>query len=188
METDIGENLGRNWGWIMLRGVAAVLFGVLAIARPGITLAVLIFMWGAYAIADGILALVAGLQVRGQGRPIWSFFVMGTLGILAGVLTFRAPGLTALALLMVIAGWAIATGLLQIVAAFRLRKVIDGEWALGLSGVLLVIFGILSMIHPGTSALGVLWMVAANAVGFGILLIIAGFRMRSLASHKLAPA
>ncbi len=188
MDTELNESLGRNWGWIVLRGATAVLFGLLAIARPGITLAALILMWGAYAIADGIAAIVAGWQIRDRGRPLWSFFISGALGIAAGVLTFRWPGLTALALLMVIAGWAIFVGVMQIVAAIRLRKVIQGEWALGLSGMLSVTFGVLAAFHPGAGALGVLWMIAASAIGFGVLLVGLGFRLRAFAARRLAHA
>src|SRR5690349_16468168 len=112
METQMLEYLRRNWGWIVLRGVFAILFGVLALARPGITLGVLVIMWGGYAIADGILSIIAGLQIRDHGRPLWSFFVVGVLGLAAGVFTFKWPGLTALALLMAIASWAIAVGVL----------------------------------------------------------------------------
>jgi uncharacterized membrane protein HdeD (DUF308 family) len=188
METELREYLGRNWGWIVLRGVVAVLFGVFALARPGITLAALVFTWGAYAIADGVFALAAGLQVRSQGRPLWAWLLTGILGIGAGVLTFRAPALTALALLMLIASWAVVVGILQIVAAVRLRKVIEGEWAVGLSGALSVLFGVVVAIHPGAGALGVLWLIAAYAIGFGFSLIVAGVRVRSFAAGKLAHA
>ena len=188
MKTEMHEYLGRNWAWIVLRGVAAVLFGLLAITRPGGTLAALVFMWGAYAIADGVLAIVAGWRIRDHGRPLWSLFVAGGVGVAAGVLTFRWPGVTALALLVVIASWSIAVGALQIVAAIRLRKVIEGEWALGLSGVLSLAFGILAVLHPGAVALGVLWVIAAYAIGFGALLIVVGFRLRSYGTRRLAAA
>jgi len=188
MKTDMHEYLELSWGWIVLRGVAAVLFGLLAMTRPGITLAALVFIWGAYAIADGVLAIIAGLKIRDNGRPLWSLFVAGVVGIAAGVMTFRAPGVTALALLMIIASWAIGVGALQIFASIRLRKVIDGEWALGLSGVLSLAFGVLAILHPGAGALGLLWMIAANAIGFGVLLIVVGFRLRSFGAGKLAAA
>jgi uncharacterized membrane protein HdeD (DUF308 family) len=188
MQTEMREYLGRSWGWIVFRGAAAVVFGILALARPGITLAALVFMWGAYAIADGVLATVAAWKIRDDGRPLWSLFVVGALGIAAGVVTYRWPGLTALVLLMVIASWAIGVGVLQIVAAIRLRKEIEGEWALGLSGVLSVAFGILAAFHPGAGALAVLWMIGGYAVGFGVLLIALGFRLRAFGHHKLAPA
>ena len=188
MKTEIQDYWGRSWGWIVLRGVAAVLFGLLAITRPGVTLAALVFMWGAYAIADGVLAIVAGWRIRDHGRPLWSLFVVGVLGIAAGMLTFRWPGVTALALLLLIASWAMAVGALQIVAAIRLRKVIEGEWALAVSGVLSLAFGVLAVLHPGAGALGVLWMIAGYAIGFGILLIVVGFRLRSYGNRKLAAA
>ena len=188
MQTEMSEYLGRNWGWIVLRGATAVLFGFLALARPGLTLAALVFMWGAYAIADGVLAMVAGWKIRDHGRPLWSLFVVGALGIAAGVVTYRSPGLTALVLLMVIASWAIGVGVLQVVAAIRLRKEIEGEWALGLSGLLSIAFGILAALHPGAGALAVLWMIGGYAIGFGGLLIALGFRLRALTHQKLAPA
>jgi uncharacterized membrane protein HdeD (DUF308 family) len=188
METEMREYLGRNWGWIVLRGTVAVLFGGLALARPGITLAALVFMWGVYAIADGVLAMVAAWQIRDHGRPLWSLFVVGALGVAAGVVNYRWPGLTALVLLMVIASWAIGVGVLQIVAAIRLRKEIEGEWALGLSGVLSVAFGILAALHPGAGALAVLWMIGGYAMGFGVLLIVLGFRLRALGHQNLVPA
>ena len=188
MQTEMRQHLERNWGWVVVRGLAAVLFGVLALARPGLTLAALIFMWGAYAIVDGVLAMVAAWRIRGQGRPLWSLFVGGALGIAAGVVTYRWPGLTALVLLMVIATWAIGVGVLQVVAAIRLRKEIEGEWALGLSGVLSIAFGILTALHPGAGALAVLWMIGVYATGFGVLLIALGFRLRMFGHQKLAPA
>jgi uncharacterized membrane protein HdeD (DUF308 family) len=188
MQTEMRTYLGRNWGWIVLRGVAAVLFGGLALVRPGITLAALVFMWGAYAIVDGVLAMVAAWQTRGHGRPLWPLFLVGALGIAAGVVTYRSPGLTALVLLLVIASWAIGVGVLQIVAAIRLRKEIEGEWALGLSGVLSVAFGILAARHPGAGALAVLWMIGGYAVAFGVLLIALGFRLRMVGQQKLALA
>jgi uncharacterized membrane protein HdeD (DUF308 family) len=114
--------------------------------------------------------------------------VVGALGIAAGVVTYRWPVITALVLLMVVASWAIGVGVLQVVAAIRLRKEIEGEWALGLSGVLSVAFGILAALHPGAGALAVLWMIGGYAIGFGALLIALGFRLRALGHHKLAPA
>jgi uncharacterized membrane protein HdeD (DUF308 family) len=165
-----------------------VLFGVLAIAWPGITLAALVIVWGAYALADGVLALIAAWQVRDQGRPFWSLVVVGLLGIAAGIVTFLWPGITALALLMVIAAWALVMGIFQIVAAIRLRKAIEGEWLLGLSGVASVVFGVLMFISPGAGALAVLSLIAAFALLFGVLQIVLGFRLRSYAPRKPATA
>jgi uncharacterized membrane protein HdeD (DUF308 family) len=188
MATEIREYLGENWGWIALRGVAAVLFGVVAIGMPGITLATLVILWGAYAVVDGLLAMIAAFRVRDQGRPLWSLLVSGLLGVVAGVLTFRWPGVTALALLTVIAAWAIVIGFFQIVTAIRLRKAIEGEWALGISGALSVIFGVLMVMSPGAGALAVVGIIAAYAIMFGILLIVLGFRLRHLTTQNVAYA
>jgi uncharacterized membrane protein HdeD (DUF308 family) len=165
-----------------------VLFGVLAIAWPGITLATLVIVWGAYALAEGLVTLIAAWQVRDEGRPFWSLVVVGLLGIAAGVITFLWPGITALTLLMIIAVWALIMGIFQIVAAIRLRKVIEREWLLGLSGVASVIFGVLMIISPGAGALAVLSLIAAYAIVFGVLLIVLGFRLRSFSNGQPATA
>jgi uncharacterized membrane protein HdeD (DUF308 family) len=176
------EQLGRNWGWIALRGVAAVIFGVLSFAWPGATLLVLVLLWGAYALVEGIAALIAAFRVRDRGRPMWSFVLIGILGVLVGVLTFLWPGVTALMLLMFIAVWAFFMGIFQIAAAVRLRKEIEHEWLLGLSGVLSVLFGAVMMAAPAEGALAVIWVIAAYAVVFGILLIALAFRLKSRAA------
>jgi uncharacterized membrane protein HdeD (DUF308 family) len=188
MEATMLEHLGRNWGWVVLRGVAAVLFGILAFAWPGITLAALVIVWGAYALADGILALVAAYRVRDQGKPFWSLVIVGLLGIAAGIVTFIWPGMTALVLLMFIAAWAVVMGIFQIVAAIRLRKEIKNEWLLGLSGVLSVFFGIIMFVQPGAGALAVIWVIAAYAIVFGILLIWLGLRLKRRSERHAAPA
>jgi uncharacterized membrane protein HdeD (DUF308 family) len=183
MEITMLELLRRNWGWVVLRGVAAVLFGLLAFAWPGLTLAILVLAWGAYAIADGVLALIAACRVRDRGRPFWALLIVGLLGIAAGVVTFLWPGMTALLLLLFIASWAVVMGIFQIIAAIRLRKVIQNEWLLGLSGGLSVLFGLLMFLQPGAGALAVIWLVAAYAVVFGVLLIWLGFRLKQQAGR-----
>jgi len=188
MEATMLEHLSRNWGWVVLRGVAGVLFGVLAFLWPGITLAVLVIVWGAYALADGILALIAAYRVRDQGKPFWSLVVVGLLGIAAGIVTFIWPGMTALVLLMFIAAWAFVMGIFQIIAAIRLRKEIQNEWLLGLSGVLSVLFGIIMFVQPGAGALAVIWVIAAYAIVFGILLIWLGLRLKKRSERGPAPA
>jgi len=188
MEATMLEHLGRNWGWVVLRGVAGVLFGVLAFLWPGITLAMLVIVWGAYALADGILALIAAYRVRDQGKPFWSLVVVGLLGIAAGIVTFIWPGMTALVLLLFIAAWAFVMGIFQIIAAIRLRKEIQNEWLLGLSGVLSVLFGIIMFVQPGAGALAVIWVIAAYAIVFGILLIWLGLRLKKRSERGPAPA
>jgi len=188
MEATMLEHLSRNWGWVVLRGVAAVLFGILAFALPGVTLAVLVIVWGAYALADGILSLIAAYRIRDQGKPFWALVIVGLLGIAAGIVTFIWPGMTALLLLMFIAAWAIVMGIFQIVAAIRLRKEIQNEWLLGLSGVLSVLFGIIMFVQPGAGALAVIWVIAAYAIVFGVLLIWLGLRLKKRSESRTAPA
>ncbi len=179
-------HLRASWGWIVLRGFVAILFGLAAFLMPGITLAVLVIVWGAYAIADGVFALVAGFRIRDGGKPMWSLVVIGLLGIAAGILTFVWPGMTALVLLVFIAGWALAIGIFQIAAAIRLRKVIDNEWMLGLGGLLSIAFGVLMLARPGAGALAVMWIIGWYATLFGVLLIMLGFRLRGIV-HQMTP-
>jgi uncharacterized membrane protein HdeD (DUF308 family) len=182
------EDLARNWGWIELRGIVAVLFGVLALLWPGVTLAALVILWGAFALADGVLSLIAAFKVRDKGRPFWSLLIVGLLGIAAGLVTFLWPGITAFVLLMFIAAWAFVMGIFQIIAAIRLRKEIENEWLLGLSGVLSVIFGVLMFLQPGAGALAVIWIIGAYAIFFGVLLIVLGFRLKRHTGGSPMPA
>lgn len=179
-------DLGRNWGWLALRGVVSVLFGLFAFAWPGKTLAAVIIVWGAFALADGVLSLVHAFRVRDQGKPFWSLVIVGLLGVAAGVVTFLWPGMTALALLMFIAAWAFVTGILQIVAAIRLRKEIENEWLLALSGVISVAFGVLMFLQPGAGALAVMWVIGAYAVFFGVLLVVLAFKLKGRAGEPAA--
>ena len=179
------QDLRRNWGWILVRGIAAVLFGVLAFIWPVITLAVLVLLWGAYALVDGVLALIAAFRIRDRGRPFWALLIVGLLGIAAGIVTFFWPGMTTLVLVAFIGAWALVMGIFQIVAAIRMRKAIEGEWLLALSGVLSVIFGVLMLWNPGAGALAVIWVIAAYAIVFGVLLIALGVRLKAGAPAQL---
>lgn len=173
------DQLARHW-WVMaLRGLAAVLFGILAFVWPGMTLAVLVLFFGAYALLDGILGIAAAL--RGEADHRWAMLAEGVIGVLAGIATFAWPGLTALVLLYIIAGWAILTGLLEILAAVRLRRVIDNEWALIVGGVLSVLFGVLLVVSPGAGALTVVWLIGTYAIIFGVTLLIVSWRLRGVA-------
>src|SRR5205814_4569834 len=120
----------RMWGWIVLRGIVAIVFGIMAFAWPGLTLTALVLVWGVYALVDGVFALIAAFRMG--GKPMWALAIIGVLGIAAGVVTFLWPQMTALVLLAFIAGWALATGIFQIAAAIRFRKWISNEWMLAL--------------------------------------------------------
>jgi len=175
----LGPLFAPHWGWIALRGVAAIVFGLLAFALPGLTVAVMVAVWGAYALIDGVLALVAGWRIRDNGRPLWSVIVLGLLGIAAGVVTFVWPALTALTLILIIGFWAIAGGVFQIVAAFRLRKEIEGEWLYALSGVLSVVFGVAVVASPGAGAVALAGLIGGFAFVYGVLLVLLALRLRT---------
>ena len=171
--------LSRNWGWIALRGLAAVVFGLLTLFDPRISLTALVLLWGAYAFVDGIFAIVSAVRDRRQ-EPHWvSLLVTGIAGVVAGLLTFFVPGITALVLLYFIAAWALVTGIAEIVAAVRLRKVITGEWMLALAGLLSVIFGVFLFAFPGAGALTIVLWIGAYALVLGIVLLVLAFRLRA---------
>jgi uncharacterized membrane protein HdeD (DUF308 family) len=182
------EDLSRNWGWVALRGVIAVLFGVFAFIAPASTLAVLILFWGAFAFVDGVLALVAAFKVRDQGRPFWPLLIAGLIGIAAGGATFVWPGMTALVLIMFIGAWAFVMGIFQMLAAIRLRREIEHEWLLVFSGALSVLFGLFVLFQPATGALALIWAIGAYAIVFGVLLIGLAFKLKGVAARPARPA
>lgn len=170
--------LARNWGWVALRGVVALLFGLLTLFNPLITLAALIVFFGAYALADGLLTIVAAVANR-HDEPHWiSLLICGLAGIAAGVVTFAMPRVTTFALLLLIVAWAIVTGIAEIVAAIRLRKIITGEWLLGLAGLLSIAFGVFIVLRPAAGALTVVLWIGAWATAVGIMLIALSLRLR----------
>src|SRR5579884_2068769 len=173
--------LSRSWWAEVLEGVAAVIFGILAFIFPRSALVVLIALFGAFALVDGIFSIVAAAEGAAHHRSwIWPA-LRGIAGIAAGILTFVFPGLTALALLFLIAAWAIIIGILEIVAAVELRREITNEWLLILSGALSVLFGVLLvLIGPARGLLTVVWFVASWAIIVGALRIALGFRLHSL--------
>ena len=175
MET---ATLARNWWLIALRGAAAIVFGIITVVMPGISLAVLVLFFGAYALVDGIANIIAVLRRREGERPWWALLAEGMVSVAAGVVAFVAPGLTALALVYLIAGWAIVTGGLEIGAALRMRKEIRGEGWLILSGILSVVFGVLVMLAPAAGALAMVMFIGAYALVFGAMLLGLAFRLR----------
>ena len=174
--------LSRNWWALALRGLAAILFGILAFAWPGITLFVLVVFFGAYMLVDGIFAIVAAVRAAGEEARWWLMLLEGILGVVVGLVTFFWPGLTALALLYLIAAWAIVTGIMEIAAAIRLRREMLGEWALILGGALSVLFGVLLVVIPARAGLlSLTWLIGAYAVVFGVLQVVLAFRVRNSA-------
>ena len=175
--------LAEYWWTLVLRGVAAVIFGILAYVWPGITFTVLVLFFGAYALWDGVFALIAAFRTQAERR--WPLVLEGLVGIAAGVLTFIWPGAATLALLIIIGAWAFVTGIFEIVAAIRLREEIEGEWLLLISGLLSVLFGIALAIWPAAGLVAVTWLIGAYSIVFGILLIVLGFRLRNWGKQRL---
>jgi uncharacterized membrane protein HdeD (DUF308 family) len=171
--------LAENWWLLLLRGLAAIAFGLIAFFWPGITLVALTYLWGAYALADGVLAIWAALNASGgDAGPRWWLGLSGVVSILAGIVAFAYTGMTALVLLMVIAVWAIIIGALQLYAAAQLRNVIDNAWWLILGGLISIAFGVVLIGWPSTGALALIWTIAWYAVFFGGMLIGLSFELK----------
>src|SRR5215211_523041 len=169
-----------HWWALALRGAIAILFGLAALLWPDITLEALILLFGAYALVDGVFSIVGVFGGTRGGTPRWLLFIEGVAGILAGLIAFVLPQLTAILLLYLIAAWAIVTGISEIAMAIRLRKEIRGEWAMIVGGALSVLFGVLlAVVGPAVGLLSLIWLIGVYAVAFGIMLLIAGFRVRS---------
>ena len=173
------ETLGKNWGWLAVRGVVALLFGLLTLRRPGVSLTVLVLWFGAYAFIDGLSMIISAVSHGPGDSRRFSLFLGGFLAMATGVVTFFWPHITATVLLMLIAFWAIITGIAEIATAIRLRKEIDGEWYLVLAGLLAVALGVLLLARPAAGALAMVLWIGVYAIFSGILLIALSFRLRS---------
>jgi uncharacterized membrane protein HdeD (DUF308 family) len=171
------EILGRNWWAIGLRGIFAIVFGLIALIWPGIALGALIILFGAYAFLDGIFALVAAVRAAERHRAWWALALEGVFGIVIGIGAWVWPGLTALALLYLIAAWALLTGIAELVAAYRLHEAGNHGWVLAVAGVLSVIFGLYLFVFPGAGALSVIWIIGVYAIVFGITLLGLAWRL-----------
>jgi uncharacterized membrane protein HdeD (DUF308 family) len=178
-----------SWWAMVLRGIAAILFGIGAFIWPHITLAALVFLWGAYAIIDGVVAIAAGIKSHAEFKRWWVLLVEGILSLAAGVLAFVLPGITALVLLILIGAWAIVTGAFEIAAAIQMRKYITGEWLLVLAGIASILFGLALLINPAVGALAVVWLIGAYAIIFGVLMLGLGLKLKSLTrlAHGMTP-
>ena len=177
--------LARNWWALAVRGVLAVLFGLIAFIMPGVTLAAIVLLFGAYAIVDGVFSIVAGVRAAERHERWWPLMLEGIVDLVAGVIAFVWPAATALALLFLVAFWAIVTGVLEIVAAIRLRKDMKGEWLLILNGILSLLFGGVLLALPAAGLLVIVWWIGAYAIVFGIVLIALAFKLR--ARHQAGP-
>lgn len=170
---------------LLIRGVLGMIAGLLAFLWPGLTIAVLVLLFGAYALIDGVTNIVIGLRRDpGHGRA-WATFAQGLIGVAAGVLTFFFPPAAALALVFVIAAWALVTGAFEIAAAIRLRRDIKGEWLLAVSGVLSVVFGALLVLFPAMGVVAIAWVLGAYAAASGVILTALAVRMRALTARPM---
>ena len=175
------RTMSEHWWVVLLRGLLAILFGILAFTWPGLTAVILVTIWGVYALFDGIVGIIAGIKGK------WgSLVVLGLLSILAGAVALVWPGLTAISLLWVLAIWIIVAGAMQIAAAVRLRKEVQGEWMWILSGILMVVLGLVFFMRPGAGILSVTWLIASLAIVWGILLVMLSFKLKGL-KGRLAP-
>jgi uncharacterized membrane protein HdeD (DUF308 family) len=165
----------RNWWLWLVRGILAVLFGIMAFTMPGLTLLTLVLLYGAYALIDGVTSLWVGGSVRA-----WPLVIAGVLGVIVGIGTFSYPGITAVALLYLIGAWAIVRGIFEIIAAIRLRKEISNEWVLAFGGALSILFGVILFTNPGVGALAMVWVIGSYALIFGVMMILLAFRLRGL--------
>ncbi len=182
------DAIAKSWWVLLVRGIAAVVFGVLAFFWPAITLAVLVLLFGLYALIDGAAAIGFGFASHGENRTWWEMIVVGLLGVAAGIITFVWPGITAVALLVTIGVWAIFRGILEIGAAFRLRRMIEHEWLLALAGVLSVVFGVLILARPLVGALAIIWLIAFWAVFFGVVSIALSVRLHGVKTRLERPS
>lgn len=179
--------LGRSWWTFLLRGGLAILFGVASFISPGVTLVVLVAFFGAWAFVDGVLTLIAAVRTRATNERWWALLVIGLAGVAVGVITFVSPVATLIGLQWTAAAWAIAIGVFALIAAIRLREVIEGEWALGLWGLLSIGFGVVVVLYPIASAIAMVWLLAGYAIVFGVLLIVLAFRLKARADAVPQP-
>jgi uncharacterized membrane protein HdeD (DUF308 family) len=178
LEAPMAQVLARNWWAMLIRGIVAVIFGILAFIWPGATILAIGILFGAYALVDGIFAIIATVRAAEAKQQWWPFLIEGIVGI----------RITLLALYLTIAAWAFITGILEIIAAIRLRKVIPNEFWLILGGIASIVFGILMVWFPLAGALALIWLIAAYAIVFGIIMIAFSFRLRSHLEHLEPPA
>lgn len=177
---DLVRVMAGNWWVLMLRGIAAAIFGLMALFWPGLTVYLLLIVFGAYAVFDGIMAVIVAFQRKSGDDGWWAWALDGALSIIIGMMALFWPEATALALIIWMAVWAVVGGLFRIIAAFRLRAEIEGEWALGLSGLLLVLWGVLMAVIPAAGLLSIAWLIGTFALLIGIVTIALALRLRGL--------
>ena len=188
-DSQVTRNLfARRWWVVLLRGVIAVIFGLMAFAWPHLTIATLALLFGLYALIHGISSMFAAIAYRPEAGNRWLLALEGVVGIWAGIVTLRSPTATAMVLIFFVWVWAIATGILRIAEAIRLRKAIRGEVWLALSGVVTVVFGLMLFLRPVAALIGLAWVIAAYALLLGLFEILQGLELRTLGHARLGTA
>jgi uncharacterized membrane protein HdeD (DUF308 family) len=177
--------LPSKWGWVVFRGVIAIVFGLIAFARPGAMAFGMVLLFGCFAFVGGIATVIAAARSGRAGESWGALLIEGLLGIAIGALAVLWPASTALAFVWMIGVWAIVTGALEIASAVKLRKLIEHEWALGIAGALSIAFGLLMLYRPIAGGVAVMWWLGAYALIFGALMIVLGLRLRSFARSHL---
>lgn len=172
--------LARWWWTFILRGIVAIAFGVFAFLAPSWGLEVLVYVFGFWAIVDGVGGLIAGWRSRAKDRTWWIEILEGVAGIVAGLIALVAPAFAAEVLLIIIAAWAIVTGVFEIYLAIKLREKVEGELWMGLAGLASILFGVILLLFPNTGALSVVWLIGAFAIAYGAFLVLLGWRLRSV--------
>jgi uncharacterized membrane protein HdeD (DUF308 family) len=175
------ELLSRSWWMLAIRGVIALLFGILALLWPGLTLLWLVALFAAYALLVGVVSVIGAVKNRQSDEEWWLILLLGLVSIGAGVVAILHPNLTALVLVLVMGANALITGVLDIIVAIRLRRAIRGEWLLILAGIASIVFGVLVFLFPSAGALALVWLIGVYAIAIGILLLALAFRVRSWA-------
>ena len=176
------ELLARKWWVVALRGILAIVFGIVALVYPGMTLLVLALVFGAYVFVDGLFAIFTGIGHGGR-EAVW-YVLEGILGIAVGIATFFYPGITAQALVFLVGFWAILTGIFEVIAGFELP--ISRDWLLALAGIVSIVFGVLIFVNPGSGALAVVVLIGMYALLFGATLLVLGIRLRGLGAKHTA--
>ena len=172
--------LARWWWTFIVRGILAIVFGILAFFAPLFGIAILVGLFAAWALIDGVTDIVTGIRTRDRDRSWWLLILEGIAGIVVGAIALIFPVFAATALVIIIAAWAIITGVFEIVAAIRLREQIQGEFWLGLAGVASILFGIVLLLFPGAGALSLVWLIGGFSFAFGVFLVVLGFRLRHI--------
>lgn len=184
VRADLRRGIAARWWTFLVRGLLSVAFGLAALVWPDVTLLVLLTIFAAFALVDGVISVMFGLTGREKVR--WWMVLWGLVGVAAGVIVFLQPGIGAVAFVYLIAAWAIITGSLELAAALAWRREIRNEWVLAVAGVLSILVGAVMAVFPGDGAVALVWLIGAHAVVLGVLLVIVAFRIRELRGHMAA--